>query len=360
MSTSTAKTMKGYGMKSVGAPGWLEKERPTPGPLDAIIRPTLVAPCSSDTHTMHGGAGPKENLILGHEALGEVVEVGNLVTKFKPGDRVVIPCVTPDWMAPGVQSGKSNAHDHGFMGSFKFLIQKDGVFAEYFHVNQADANLVHLPGDVAPEAALMTVDMMSTGFHSVELAEVAYGDTVVVIGIGPVGLMAVAGAQLRGAGRIIGIGTRPNCVKIAREYGATDIVSYKDGDLVQQVLEMTNGGADKVIIAGGGSDTFRQAVEMTREMGTIANVNFFDISDTLAMPAWSWGLGMSNKDIRCGFCPGGAVRIKKLLELIRYGRVDTTKIISHKFYGFEQMEDAFLLMDQKTPDLIKPVVYLDK
>lgn len=352
--------MRGYGMISVGNPGWLEKEKPVAGPLDAIIKPLVVAPCSSDTHTMHGGSGPKENLILGHEAVGEVVEVGNLVTKFKPGDVVVVPCVTPDWMAPGVQNGVSNSHDHGLMGSFKFLIAKDGVFAEFFHVNHADANLALLPEGVSREAALMTVDMMSTGFHGVELAEVAYGDTVVVIGIGPVGLMAVAGAQLRGAGRIIGIGTRPNCVKIAREYGATDIVSYKDGDLVEQIRNLTNGGADKVIIAGGDADTFRQAVEMTKPMGVVANVNFFDITHVLSMPAYSWGLGMSNVSIRGGFCPGGAVRIQRMMDMIKYGRIDTTKIISHKFHGFEAMEEAFHLMDKKSPDLIKPIVYIEE
>lgn len=351
--------MRGYGMKSVGNPAWLEKEKPVAGPLDAIVRPKIVAPCSSDTHAMHGGSGPKENLILGHEAVGEVVEVGNLVTKFKPGDFVVVPCVTPDWMAPGIQTLKSNAHDTHMMGSFKFLSAKDGVFAEYFHVNQADANLTLLTEGVSPEAALMTVDMMSTGFHGVELAEVGYGDTVVVIGIGPVGLMAVAGASLRGAGRIIAIGTRPNCVKIAKEYGATDIVSYKEGDIVKQVLDMTGGGADKVIIAGGTQDTFRQAVDMTKAMGTIANMNFFDVSDTLSMPAFSWGLGMANKDIRGGFCPGGALRIQKMMELIKYGRVDTTKLITHTFKGFDKMEEAFHLMDKKSPELIKPIVYID-
>lgn len=351
--------MKGYGMKAIGEPGWLEKEKPVAGPLDAIIKPTCVAPCSSDTHTMHGGTGPKTDLILGHEALGIVVEVGSLVTKFKPGDKVVVPCCTPDWLAPGVQTGISNAHDNRLMGSFKFLSIKDGVFAEYFHVNQADANLVHMPDDVKPEAALMTVDMMSTGFHAIELAEVAFGDTVVVTGIGPVGLMAVAAAKLRGAGRIIAIGTRPNCVKIAKEYGATDIVSYKNGDLVEQITDMTGGGAERVIIAGGNENTFRQAVEMTKPMGTMVNVNFFDISHVLSMPAYAWGLGMANKTLRGGFCPGGAVRIQKLLELIRYGRVDTSKLISHTFHGFDKIEDAFLLMDRKDADLIKPAVFID-
>lgn len=236
---------------------------------------------------------------------------------------------------------------------------KDGTFAEYFHVNQADANLVLLPESVLPEAAVMTVDMMSTGFHGVENANVSFGDTVVVIGIGPVGLMAVAGSKLRGAGRIIAIGTRPNCVAIAKEYGATDIVSYKEGDIVEQVLSLTHGGADSVIIAGGNADSFRQAVDMTKPGGYISNVNFFDISDTLSMPAYSWGLGMANKTIRGGFCPGGALRIRKMLNMVANGRVDTTLLITHRYSGFEKIEEDFDIMDKKPRDLIKPVVFVD-
>jgi threonine dehydrogenase-like Zn-dependent dehydrogenase len=246
------------------------------------------------------------------------------------------------------------------MKSFKFLGSKDGTFAEFFHVNDADANLVLLPEGVAPEAALMIVDMMSTGFHGVELAEVGFGDTVAIIGIGPVGLMAVAGAQLRGAGRIIVVGTRPNCVQIAKEYGATDVISYKDGNIVEQILAMIPDGVDRTIIAGGNQETFTQAVAMTKCGGTIANVNFFDLTDTLSMPAYLWGLGMSNKDIRGGFCPGGALRMEKLLEILKYGRVDTTKLITHRFYGFDKIEEAFLLMDKKPADLIKPVVFIEQ
>lgn len=351
--------MKGYGMITVNKPGWLVKEKPVAGAMDAILRPVALAPCSSDTHAMHGGSGEKKNTILGHESIGEVVEVGTLVKHFKPGDIVVVPCVTPDWEALGVQNSISNAHDHGLMKSFKFLSSKDGTMAEFYHVNNADANLVLMPDGISFEAALMTVDMMSTGLHGVELAEIGFGDTVVVIGIGPVGLMAVAGARLHGAGRIIGVGTRPNCVKVAKEYGATDIVSYKDGDIVQQVLEMTGGGADKVIIAGGNQETFTQAIAMTRECGTISNVNFFDVSDNLSMPAYAWGLGMSNKDIRCGFCPGGARRIEKMLELVKHNRIDPTKMITHRFQGFQEIEEAFRIMDEKPRDLIKPVILID-
>lgn len=350
--------MKGYAIVSLGVAGWMETEKPVAGPLDAILRPLVIAPCTSDVHSLHGGSGPKTNRIMGHEAVGEVMEIGSEVKHIKVGDVVAVPAGTPDWLAPGVQQG-CTGHDHGMMKSFKFLSQKDGVMAEFFHVNHADANLALIPEGVKPEAALMTVDMMSTGFYGAELAQIGYGDTVVVLGIGPVGLMAIAGAQLRGAGRIIAVGTRPNCIKIAKEYGATDIVSYKDGDLVEQILQLTGGGADAVIIAGGNQDSFCQAVSMAKAMGRIANVNYFDLKDTLSMPAVAWGLGMADKQIFSGFCPGGRVRIEKLLEIIRYGRVDPTKLITHTFHGFEHIETALKLMEAKPADLIKPAVFIE-
>ena len=136
------------------------------------------------------------------------------------------------------------------MTSFKFLIQEDGVFAERFKVNNADNNLVMLPEGMDLADALMVTDMMSTGFYGAEMANVQLGDTVVVFGIGPVGLMAIAGAKLMGAGKIYATGTRQNCAELALEYGATEIISYKDGNTVEQILEKEGGNkVDCVIIA---------------------------------------------------------------------------------------------------------------
>ena len=350
--------MKGYGMFDVNQPGWLEKDKPIAGPLDAVLRPIAIAPCSSDTHVMHGGSGRIQNRILGHECVAEVVEVGELVKNFHPGDQVVVPCCTPNWTEKALQKrGSNNAHDSGMMKSFKLVSSVDGVFAEFFLINQADSNLVMLPENVSVDAALMTVDMMSTGFYGVEMANVQFGDTVVVFGIGPVGLMAVAGAALRGAGRIIAIGTRPNCVALAKEYGATDIVSYKEGDIVEQILKM-EGQVDCVIIAGGNAQSMNQALSITKPNGTIANVNFYDATEKFEIPTYLWGLGMSDITIRGGFCPGGAYRIEKMLRLISSGRIHPEKLLNYSFEGFEKIEDAFKLMDEKPKDLIKPVVHI--
>ena len=352
--------MKGYGMIKPEEPGWIEVDRPTAGPLDAIIKPIAVAPCSSDTHVMHGGAGPIENRVLGHEAIGEVVEVGENVKKFKPGDKVIVICVTPDWEEYDMQTkGANTAHDQDLMTSFKFVLAKDGVFGEVFHVNNADANLIHLPEDVDVADALAIVDMMSTGFYGVEMADVQFGDSVVVFGIGPVGLMAVAGAKLRGAGRLFATGTRPECVELAKEYGATDIISYKDGNTVEQILEKNGGQVDCVIIAGGNGKTMNEALALIKNNGRIGNVNFFDITDTFEIPAYEWGLGMADKTIRGGMCPGGAQRAQRMLNIIQAGRFSPGKIFNKEYHGFDEIEEAFKIMDEKPRDLIKPIVYLD-
>ena len=199
--------MKGYAMLKIGEAGWIEKERPACGPMDAIIKPLALSPCTSDVHTVWEGAiGDRHNMILGHEGCGVVDEVGALVKDFKKGDRVMVAAITPDWGSLEAQAGFGQ-HSGGMLAGWKFSNFKDGLDAEYFHVNDADGNLAHLPDSISPEEACMLSDMVPTGFHGVELADVQFGDTVLVIGIGPVGLMAVAGTALRGASRIICVGT---------------------------------------------------------------------------------------------------------------------------------------------------------
>ena len=170
--------MKGFAMLGAGKTGWIEKARPTCGALDAIVRPIAVSPCTSDVHTVWEGAlGERKDMILGHEAVGEVVEVGSLVRDFKTGDRVIVTAITPDWGSEEAQRGYA-MHSGGMLAGWKFSNFKDGVFAEFFHVNEADANLARLPEDMEPGAAAMLCDMMPTGLHAAELAEVQFGEDV--------------------------------------------------------------------------------------------------------------------------------------------------------------------------------------
>lgn len=351
--------MKGFAMLHIGAIGWIEKEKPVCGPMDAIITPLAVAICTSDVHTVWAGAiGERHNMILGHECCAKVVEVGACVKDFKPGDRVLVPAITPDWNSLEAQAGYS-MHSNGMLAGWKFSNFKDGVFAEYAHVNDADGNLAHLPDSINVVDACMLSDMVPTGFHGVELADVQFGDTVLVIGIGPVGLMSVAGANMRGASRIIAVGTRPLCVEAAKGYGATDFVSYKDGSIEEQVLAMTDGkGVDKVVIAGGTVDTFGSAVKCLKPGGKIGNVNYLGEGDTIGIPRVEWGVGMGHKQINGGLMPGGRLRMEKLSSLVAGGRLDVSPLSTHVFEGWDHVEEALLLMKEKPADLIKPVIKL--
>ena len=349
--------MKGFAMLSIGKTGWIEKEKPECGPLDAILKPICVAPCTSDIHTVWAGAiGERHDMILGHESVGEVVEVGSLVKDFKPGDKVVVPAITPDWGTKASQAGYP-MHSSGMLSGWKFSNYKDGVFAEFYHVNEADANLAHLPEGVDPVDATMLPDMVVTGFHGVELADVQFGDDVCVIGIGPVGLMSVCGASLRGAAHLYAVGSRPKCVEIAKQYGATDIINYRQGDIVEQVLEKTHGeGVDRVVIAGGNNDTFAQAVRMLKPGGVIGNVNYLGEGDSVKIPRVEWGVGMGHKTIRGGLTPGGRLKMEKMAALLQTGKINTRPLITHVFEGMDKIEDALMLMKDKPADLIKPVV----
>ncbi len=352
--------MKAYAMLKIGEAGWIEKERPTCGPNDAICKPLAIAICTSDVHTVYeGGVGERHNMVLGHECCAEVVEVGSEVKDFKPGDKVLIPAITPDWNSLEAQAGFAQ-HSSGMLAGWKFSNIKDGVFGEFFHVNDADGNLALLPEGMSYEDACMLSDMVPTGLHAVEQADVQFGDTVLVIGIGAVGLMAVAGANLRGASRIIAVGTRPVCVEAAKGYGATDFISYKDGPIADQVLALTNGkGVDRVCIAGGNVNTFEQAVKALKPGGRIGNVNYLGKGDYINIPRVEWGAGMGNKVISGGLMPGGRLRMEKLGALVASGKLDVSPLSTHVFKGWEHVPEALEMMRDKAGDLIKPVIVLE-
>lgn len=351
--------MKGFAMLSVGEVGWIDKPRPICGPGNAICRPLAAAVCTSDVHTVWEGAvGERHDMILGHECCAEVVEVGMGVRDFKPGDRVLVPAITPDWSSREAQAGYP-MHSGGMLAGWKFSNIKDGVFAEFFHVNDADGNLAHLPEGMGIAEACMLSDMVPTGFHGAELADIQFGDDVLVVGIGPVGLMSVAAAAMRGAARIIAVGTRPVCVEAARGYGATDFLSYKDGPIDEQVLALTHGrGVDRAIVAGGDVDTFIPVIRALKPGGTVGNVNYLGRGDYVKLPRVDWGVGMGHKQVTGGLMPGGRLRLEKLAALMTLGRLDVNPLITHVFDSWDALPQALELMKDKPSDLIKPVVRL--
>src|SRR5438876_4979745 len=351
--------MKAFVMKAIGQVGFMEKPVLHPGPNDAIIKTTKALICTSDSHTVGGAVGPRENLTLGHEAVGIVHEVGSNVKLFKSGDRVLVGAITPDWGDPASQAGHSS-QSGAPLGGWKFSNTKDGVFAEYFHVNEADANMARIPASVPDEMAVYCADMLSTGFMGAENGNIPIGGTVAVFAEGPVGLMATVGAKSRGAGLIIGVEAVAKRQELARLFGADEVVDYSKEDVVARIRELTVGqGVDSAVEAIGADEVFQNAVRATKAGGTISNVGYHGHGDYVRIPRLDWGVGMAEKTIRTGLCPGGRLRLQRLLTLIQTGRLDPTPLTSHTF-RFAELVRAFEIMDKKLDGVVKPLITFDQ
>lgn len=349
--------MKGFGVVESGKRvGWIEKDIPRPGRYEALARPVAIAPCTSDVH-LAGRPVIPDGRILGHEVVAEIVEVGEGVTERRPGDLVAAGATTPEWRAAAVQD---NLHQNtgGTNAGMIWASRRDGVFAEYFTIRDVDLNTALIPEGVSVAQALMVGDMVTTGFYGVELGEVAFGDTVVVCGIGPVGLMSVVGAVLRGAARVIAVGNRPATMELARTYGATECIDYKTEDIARRVDELTGGeGADCCILAGGNAQTFVTCLQVVKSGGILANLVAQGNEILIPpVPAGSW---CAHKTIRGGLCPGGRRRLERLLAMIQERRFDPELLVTQRFHGLENIEQAYRLMEHKNNDVIKPIVYLD-
>jgi len=353
---AAAKTMRAFVMQGLDHVGFAQKPVPQPGPTDAIIKTTHALICSSDAHTVHGAIGPRENLTLGHEAVGIVSAVGSDVKRFKPGDRVVVGAITPTWGDLASQAGHSSQSD-GPLGGWKFANVKDGVFAEYFHVNEADANMALIPSGIPSEMAVYCADMLSTGFVAAENANIAIGGTVAIFAQGPVGLMATAGARLRGAGLIITVDGIASRLAMSKHFGADITLDLTKEDPVERILALTEGGlgVDSAIEALGNPVSFANCVRVTKPGGTISNVGYHGAGATVPIPREAWGVGMAEKTIKTALCPGGRLRMQRLLAILENGRVDPTPLTTHTF-RFEQLATAFEMMDKKTDNVIKPLI----
>ncbi len=347
--------MKTFVMKEIGEVGFMDKEIPEPGPNEALVKATAGLVCTSDVHTASGGLGERENITLGHEGAGKIAKLGEAVEGFEEGQRVVINAITPCFQCENCQRGYTSQCEQ-MLGGWKYANVMDGVFGEYFIVKDAKANLVPIPDDLSDEQALYTSDMMSTGFMGAENANIPIGGTVAVFGQGPVGLMATAGAKLLGAGLIIAVETVPARKKLAKEYGADVVLDFAEVDEVAKIKELTGGqGVDSAIEALGAQITLENCIKVTRPGGTISNTGYYGEGEYLKIPRVEYGVGMSSKTINTGLCPGGSERMKRLLRLIKNGRIDPTLMTTHKF-KFDDLDKAFEMMKNKDDGIIKPLI----
>jgi threonine dehydrogenase-like Zn-dependent dehydrogenase len=347
--------MKAFVMKQIGAVGIMEKPVPSPGPNDAVVKTTAALICTSDAHTVGGAIGERTNLTLGHEAVGVIDKLGSEVKGFKEGDRVAVNAITPCYQCENCLRGFTS-QCQAMLGGWKFANVKDGNMAEYFHVNNAAANLAPIPATLSDEKAVYCTDMMSTGFMGAEHASLPIGGSVAVFAQGPVGLMATVGARLLGAGLVIAVETVPERRELARHFGADVVVDFREKDPVQAILDLTEDqGVDASIEALGSEETLDACIKATRPGGVISNIGYHGHGDFLRLPRLAWGVGMGDKTIRTGLCPGGADRMKRLMRLLVAGRVDPTPLTTHRF-PFSEIEKAFRMMEKKEDGMIKPLI----
>lgn len=289
--------MKALVLKGKGNIAYIEKERPLLAAAHgALLKPLLVSPCTSDVHTIWQGSPKRPDLTLGHEVIARVEEVGAEVTDFRVGDVVAVSAITPDWSQPDVEENYAHA-GHNF-SAHMLGNTIDGAFQELFYLPYADLNLAHIPDCLTLEDALMCVDVLQTGFTAVEEAGVKPGDTVVVMGIGAIGLAAILGAKLAGARMIYAVGSRPENTRIAESMSDikchVEVLNYRHlhcplpqgmhplanstgSPVVNYVLTKTQTkGADKVLICGGDDLAFPQAIDMVKYgTGVVSNVMYY-------------------------------------------------------------------------------------
>lgn len=341
--------MKAVVFKEVGR---LElEERPMPqlqGPEDAVVKVTLTSICSSDLHIKHGAVERAvPGTVLGHEFVGVVVKAGEGVKRFRPGDRVAVNVETFCGKCYFCRRGYvNNCMDQN--GGWALGCRIDGGQAEYVRIPFADQGLTRIPDEVTDEAALFTGDILSTGYWSASIAEIRPADTVAVIGAGPTGLCSMMCARLYGPGLIVAVDTSDERLRLAREQGLADVtVNPLREDAEAVVLELTEGrGADSVLEAAGGEDTFQLAWRLARPNGVVCVVALYDRPQVLPLPQ------MYGKNLV--FKTGGvdASCCEEIMKLIQRGRLDTRCLITHRT-DLEHILEAYDVFENKRDGVMK-------
>jgi threonine dehydrogenase-like Zn-dependent dehydrogenase len=334
-----------------------EVERPRAGVGEAVIRVTLTTICGTDLHIVRGEYPVKPGLIIGHEPVGVIAELGPGVTGYEVGDRVLVGAITPCGQCRGCLSGHLSQCGHGggyeALGGWRFGNTINGAQAEYLLVPHAQANLARIPDGVSDEQVVLLADIASTGFSGAESGGVRIGDAVVVFAQGPIGLCATLGAKLMGAALIIGVDGDANRLQMARKMGADVALDYREVDVVAEVKRMTGDGADVAIEALGTQQTFESALRSLRPGGTLSSLGVY--SGKLQMPYDAFAAGLGDHRLVTTLCPGGKERMRRLMEMVRHGRIDLTPLLTHTF-GLDDITRAYELFGERLDGVIKVAI----
>lgn len=304
------------------------EERPKPTiqlPTDALVKITKTTICGTDLHILKGDVATcKPGTILGHEGVGVVDAVGTGVTSFKPGDRVLIPCITACGRCEYCRKGM---YSHCTTGGWILGNSIDGTQAEFTRIPYADTSLHHIPPGADEEALVMLSDILPTGFECGVLnGKIQVGGSVAIVGSGPVGLAALLTAQFYSPAEIIMVDLDDNRLAVATRFGATTTINSSDGNAAEKVMALTSGrGVDTAIEAVGIPATFKICQDIVTAGGNIANIGVHGHKVDLHLERlWSHNVTITTRLV-------DTVSIPMLLKTVQAKRLDAAQLITHHF-----------------------------
>lgn len=325
--------MKALVYHSPGKKAW--EEKPKPGinkTTDAIVKILKTTICGTDLHIMKGDVpAVTDGRIIGHEGVGIVEEVGSSVSNFKKGDHVIISCITSCGKCDYCKKGMySHCEDGGWiLGN---LI--DGTQAEYVRIPHADNSLYHIPAGSDEEALVMLSDILPTGFECGVLnGQVKPGDTIAIVGAGPVGMAALLTSQFYTPAEIIMIDMDDNRLAVAKKFGATQTINSSDGKAVDKIMKLTNNkGVDVAIEAVGVPATFELCEAIVDAGGHIANIGVHGKSVELHMETlWSKNISITTRLV-------DTVTTPMLFKTVQSNKLQPKQLITHRFRLAQIME----------------------
>jgi len=314
------------------------EERPMPeinAPTDAIVKILKTTICGTDLHILKGDVPTcKPGRILGHEGMGVVEKVGAGVTEVRPGDHVLISCITSCAKCENCRKGMySHCMDGGWILGNKI----DGTQAEYVRIPHADTSLYRLPVGIDEDAVVMLSDILPTGFECGVLnGKIKPGDTVAIVGSGPIGLASLLTAQFYSPSEIIMVDMDDNRLDVARRLGATTVINNSNsGKAVNLIKDMTNGyGVDCAIEAVGVPGSFTFCEDIIAPGGVIANIGVHGVKVDLHLEKlWDRNITITTRLV-------DTVTTPMLLKTVQAKKIDPTQLITHRF-TLDRILDAY-------------------
>ena len=335
-SPRTAAYMKAFVYHGPGKRAWEDKPRPTiRDTSDAIVRITTSTICGTDLHILKGDVPTvTDGRILGHEGIGVVEDAGPAVSSFRTGDRVIISCITACGKCDFCRKGM---YSHCRNGGWILGNTIDGTQAEYVRIPYADTSLYHLPPGGDEEALVMLSDILPTGFECGVLnGQVKPGDTVAIVGAGPVGLAALLTAQFYSPAAIFMIDLDDKRLQVAKQFGATALINSADGKAGQRVMELTEGaGVDVAIEAVGVPATFDICQAIVAAGGRIANIGVHGKPVELHIEKlWDRNIALTTRLV-------DTITTPMLLKVVKSGKLQPGRLVTHRF----QLSDVMTAYD---------------